>query len=169
MNQTKVRFNLDKLEEIKRGIGRTYRARVGVLGSDTDRDDGSGLTNAELGLIQIFGSVSRKIPPRDFLIMPIEMHKREIVASAASSAGRSAFDRGDYAKVIAIIGVTAETFVHQAFETAGFGQWAPNAPSTIAQKGSDAPLIDTSRLRRSISSEVVKAGSASSALASVAL
>ncbi len=30
------------------------------------------------------------------------------------------------------------------------GPWAPNAPSTIRQKGSDRPLIDTGRLRQSI-------------------
>ena len=32
----------------------------------------------------------------------------------------------------------------------GSAELAPNAPSTIARKGSDKPLIDTGSLRRSI-------------------
>lgn len=36
--------------------------------------------------------------------------------------------------------------------------WPPNAPSTIAQKGSDRPLIDTGELRKSVAYVVVADG-----------
>ena len=37
------------------------------------------------------------------------------------------------------------------------GNWTPNAPSTIAKKGSDHPLIDTGLMRQSVH-YVVKKG-----------
>ena len=35
------------------------------------------------------------------------------------------------------------------------GDWVPNAPSTIAKKGSSKPLIDTSQFRTSVTFEVI--------------
>lgn len=166
--QSKVRHNLDGLENIRKAVGKTYRARVGILGSSAARNTGDGLTNAEIGVLQIFGSITRNIPPRDFLIMPIQVNKREIVQALGSNSGRAAFAAGDYKKLFQILGIAAEGFVHKAFDTGGFGHWAPNAPSTIAAKGSDKPLIDTRQLERSITSDVVKSGGAP-ALAVVAL
>jgi len=49
--------------------------------------------------------------------------------------------------------------VLKAFQTRGNSNgitWAPNAPSTIARKGSSKPLIDTGQLRGSI--QVVQSG-----------
>lgn len=164
MKQSKIRVNLDGLEEIKRKVGNTYRTRVGILGSNANRAADSGINNATLGVIQMFGSVSRNIPPRDFLTMPIEHNKRDLIRGLGSGAMRDAFNRGDYKRMFELLGVKAEEFVQMAFETGGFGRWAPNAPSTIARKGSSAPLIDTGQLRRAITSDVVtQAGSTATA------
>ena len=56
----------------------------------------------------------------------------------------------------AIFDVVAEdlaTAVVDRIDSRGDGDWAPNAPSTIARKGSDAPMIDTGQLRSSIRGE----------------
>lgn len=155
MKQTQIRFNLDGLEEIKRQVGNTYRTRVGIIGSKASQQHPSGIDNATLGVIQMFGSITRNIPPRDFLLMPLVTKHREIIQSFGSGAIRDAFARGDYKKMFALLGVKAEDIIQQAFETKGFGQWAPNAPATIDSKGSSMPLIDTAQLRRAITSDVV--------------
>lgn len=159
MKQTKINFNLDGLEDIKKKVGSSMRARVGVLGSNAIRDDeGGGLTNAELMLIHMFGSVSRNIPPRDPLLMPIERNRRELIRRLGSGAMRAAFENGDYKKMFQLLGLVAESFVQEAFETGGWGQWPPDKPATIAAKGSSAILIDTAQLRRSVTSDVVTKG-----------
>ena len=38
--------------------------------------------------------------------------------------------------------------------TIGRGHFVPNAPNTIKQKGSSQPLIDTGRMRNSVSHKV---------------
>lgn len=160
MKQTKISMNLDGLDDLKKAVGTSLRARVGILGNHAARTQpGGSINNAELGLIQMFGSVTNNIPARDFLLMPIETKKRELLKAMGGSASREAFARKDFTKMFEILGTTAVGFVDEAFATGGFGQWPPNTPSTVAQKGSSAPLIDTGELRKSISFDVVKAGS----------
>jgi phage gpG-like protein len=155
--ENSVKMNLDVFEGMVQRL-RSYETRVGVLGAKTERPDGDGMTNAEIGLIHLFGSNEANIPPRDWLIAPIVENQRELVNSLSANSVQQAFKRGDYKGVMALIGIKAEELVQRAFETSGFGKWAPNSPVTIARKGSSKPLIDTSQLRRSVSSDVVKKG-----------
>lgn len=160
MKQTKISFNLDGLEDMKKEIGDTWRARVGILGSHAARTDpDSGLNNAELGVIQMFGSITNNIPPRDFLLMPIKQNSQEITRAMATPSARAAFERKDYKRLFQLLGAKAEEIVQLAFESGGFGKWPPLKPATIARKGSSAILIDTGQLRRAISSDVEKKGS----------
>ena len=55
-----------------------------------------------------------------------------------------------------MLGSAGVRLVNEAFETSGWGEWLPNSPLTIAQKGSAMPLIDTGKLRQSITYEVEK-------------
>lgn len=155
-NQTKITFNLKGLENLQKQVGDQYRARVGILGSSAPRTDGGPLDNATLGVIQMFGSITKNIPPRDFLFMPIQSHGAEIVKAMSSALIKSAVVAGDFKRVYALLGAKALEIVLLGFETAGFGQWAPNKPATIARKGSDQPLIDEGQLRRAQTSDVVK-------------
>ena len=153
MKQSKLNINLDGLEEIKREAT-GYRARVGILGGHAARTE-NGINNAELGVIQMFGSMTKNIPPRDFLLFPLEHKKRELIRSLGTGSMKNAFQRGDYERMFELLGVKAEEIIQQAFETGGFGRWPANKPSTIASKGSSAPLIDTGQLRRALTSDVV--------------
>lgn len=157
--QTKITVNLGKLEEIKKQVGDTYRARVGVLGGKASRQNGSsGINNAELMLIHMFGSETRNIPARDPLHAPIIKHRRELIRKVGTGAMRAAFEAGNYRRMFELLGIAAESIVQNAFETAGDGLWPALSPATIKAKGSSRPLIDTAQLRRSVTSDVIKSG-----------
>jgi phage gpG-like protein len=158
--QSKVTLNLKGLENFTQQMAETYRARVGILGGHEQRGEGI-IDNVTLGITQMFGSITKNIPARDFLTLPIELNKREILNQVSSSRMvKSAIEANDAKKVYQILGAIALSFVLEGFATRGFGQWAPNKPSTIARKGSDSPLIHTGQLRRAQTSDVVKKGQA---------
>jgi hypothetical protein len=115
----------------------------------------STLTNAELGLIHELGSVERGIPQRSFLRMPISMKSKEILADAFKGAPEL-LRQGNIRMILARLGVACEKMVQLAFATHGFGSWQPNTQQTARRKGSNAPLIDTAQLRRSIASQVAE-------------
>lgn len=160
MKQTTITFNLDGLDDMKKAIGGSYRARIGILGGKGSAiHKGSGLSNAELGLIQMFGSVAAGIVSRDFLLMPIQYNQQDLLKTISGGYIKAAFERGDYKQVFKLIGIKCEEYVQKAFETGGFGLWQPLKPATIKAKGSSAILIRFGELRRSISSTVVNGSS----------
>jgi hypothetical protein len=160
--ETEVRINLDGLTDFKKKIGDTYRARIGILGNNATRGGkGEKLNNAQIGVIQMFGTLDGRIPPRDFLILPMQVGQKQLLGTMGTSVVRAAVESGDIKKVFQLLGQAGRALVLQAFQTGGFGQWKSNKPSTIARKGSAAPLIDTGQLMRSIDSDVVKKGGGS--------
>lgn len=156
---TKIEFNLKGLEELKKGVGNAYSARVGILGDHAARTEpGQDLNNAELGVIQMFGSITKNIPPRDFLFSPIQMHQREIIKDMGAASVKNAVVAGDFKKVYGLLGAAALKWVLHAFETGGDGQWPPHAPSTVKKYGEHALLILSGQLRRACTSDVVAKG-----------
>ncbi len=131
---------------------------MGIIGDKAAQNHGAGLTNADIGVVQMFGSITHNIPPRDFLLMPIQRNQKNIIRGMENSSVKEAIERKDYKAVFKLLGALAEGYVQKAFESSGYGQWAPNSPTTVARKGSSKPLIDTGQLRRSITSDVVKKG-----------
>ncbi len=154
MKQTKITMNLDGLDDLVGEMGNDYVTRVGVLAGKNNRDGDIG--NADLALIHIMGSLSNNIPPRDFLKMPLELKKKELLKVLSSGSAKEALENGEYRKVFEILGLKAEEIVQDAFSSGGFGQWPALNPSTVRAKGSSRPLIDTAELRRAQSSDVVK-------------
>lgn len=153
----RIRIDTKTINSIKEAFSKGGYVKVGVLGDDASRED-EGINNAELGMIQEFGSVSKNIPPRSFLRMPLESKSEEFKKVASTEAFKKSVEQGDLDNALQLIGFKAEEIVNDAFVSSGFGEWAANAPSTVEQKGSSKPLIDTSQLRRAISSEVVNNG-----------
>lgn len=149
-----IKLDMSGLEKLKSALKNNYEIRVGILGGDSNRDDEEGLTNAELGVIQEFGSATKNIPPRSFLRMPLETKAKEISKWLQRQDWEEALTEDELLTLLSKLGLKAENIVDDAFASAGFGQWAALKPATIAKKGSDAPLIDTGELRRSISSDV---------------
>jgi len=158
--QVKVGKLIKLLNMFKRGFP---SVKIGIIGDKAAiiRDDGEHLTNAQIGLIQEFGKHTgkRKIPARSFIVMPLKLHLNKYLKNK-SSMTEKAFEKsvkaGKTEEFVAKIGLVAEEVIQDAFATSGWGNWAPNRPSTVKRKGSSKPLIDTGELRRSISSKVVK-------------
>lgn len=115
----------------------------------TSSREGEGPNNAELGYVLANGSPANHIPPRPFLQPAIESNVDQISAQQAKVV-QDALDGkpvdGDMQK----LGLLAQSKIKSWF-TDPRNNWAPNAPATIARKGSDRPLIDTGALRNSIS------------------
>ena len=153
-----LRSDTSKLKNIINNLESIPFVHVGVLGKKAYRKEKGGSTNALIGMVHEFGSKTQKMPARSFLIMPL--HKKFNDALHKSKAIEESFKKITSAKglndTLEKIGILAEQVIQSAFETGGFGQWAPNSPATIAMKGSSSPLIDTGQLRRSITSEVVE-------------
>ncbi len=152
-DRTKIDFNLDGLNEVLDKMGADLATRVGVLGGNSEREEGE-LTNAEIGAVHEFGNEVN--PPRSFLRFPLQLKGKEIIKALSSKSAREAFESGDYEEVYKILGISAEVVVQEAFETGGFGQWPALKPETVAKKGSAAKLIETGELRKAITSDVVQ-------------
>lgn len=151
---TSVKFDNSGFKIIKDALSDKYKVRVGIIGSKAAQTHTDGATNVEIGSIHEFGSVSRGIPPRSFLRMPLELKIWDWV-KANKDRYYEMLKINKLRKWYVALGFAAEDIVDQAFTTRGFGNWLPLKPKTIERKGSDMPLIDTGQLRRSISSKVL--------------
>lgn len=114
--------------------------RVGILGND-DSELATYVRANEFG--------TSRIPERSYLrstmVKPSAI-KRIVQAGVALTKPGA-----DTKTVLEVVGVVA---VGEVQEQIRRGDYVPNAPSTIARKGSAKPLIDTGRLIQSIGYEV---------------
>lgn len=158
-NEIKLNFNnLNHLYKLIKETGSKY-IKIGILGSTTHRAEGE-LTNAQIGFIQEFGRMENpRIPARSFLRMPLREHLEEKLSKSkkfSQESVKQAISNNQAEYLVKQLALLGEQIVLEAFATSGDGKWAPNAPITIAMKGSSKPLIDTGELRKSITSQVVK-------------
>lgn len=118
---------------------------VGVQGVDAD------VPVEETTLLSIaaaneFGVPEMNIPSRPWLRTSLDRHRERW----GKLAGRVIKARGsggsDGLPEVRLLAVAMAGDVKDTLDT---GPWAPNAPRTIAEKGSDQPLIDTGRLVQS--------------------
>lgn len=149
--------NLGKLNKLRSDLNQKIVAEVGILadGKAGQMHEGN-ITNLYLGIVQMFGSVSQNIPPRDFILMPIETKKQLLLDLLKRPEVANMIMDGQLVKVMKLLGEQGDAIIQSAFDTGGFGKWAPLKPSTIKRKGSSAILINEGQLRRSITSAVRK-------------
>lgn len=172
--QTFIKADISELQQIVKDLGHNYYIRVGIIGSNAAKPHmenknknsnkkkskrvastvESGMSMAEIGVIQEFGSMTNNIPPRSFLRMPIEEKKRDLIRFLAAPEVQGFIAKGDIKRAFKALGTEALGIVLDAFRTRGFGHWADNAQQTIDRKGSDSPLIDTGELRKAITFDV---------------
>ena len=104
------------------------------------------------------------IPARSWLQMPltspegVKLLKEAIKANISQDEDLNKYlienDESFLKDIAEAIGLTAIMHIQEAFQTDGFGEWKPNSPFTIAQKGSAKPLVDTGELRKHVTYEV---------------
>lgn len=131
---------------------------VGIPEANSSRK-GQGVNNAELLFIFTNGSPLRGQPPRVVIEAAIMAEPtKSLIAKELAAAAVSAMD-GDEQGMVAHLdraGKIGESASKRWFTDPRNG-WEPNTPSTIRQKGSDTPGIDTGQMRRAIT-HVVEAG-----------
>ena len=160
MADKRVKVDLKGLKKLTEALGDKYSIKVGIMGEKAQRKNGSTeKTNAEIGFQNEFGVLTKHIPARSFLGMPLRLYLAEYLLkkkSFSEKAIQKAVKDGKLLELAKSVGIVAEEVIQEAFRTRGFGNWAANRPYTIAMKGSDSPLIDTGELRRSITSKAEK-------------
>ena len=113
-------------------------------------------TNAEVGLIHEFGSVSDHIPARSFLRVPLITQLPKKLQLIGQKVWSDLITQRGLLHALENLGLIGMQIVDMGFATGGYGKWAPNAPVTIYIKGSAHPLINSAQLRKSIGMVVVK-------------
>lgn len=139
-----------------------YRIHVGIFAGKDARTPGAGtgpsdptLGNAEIGTIQEFGSITKHIPERSFLRVPLIQYLPAAIASLGAAGWKASLLKDGMVKTLNRLGWTARNVVQDAFDSHGFGMWPPNAKRTIQNKKSSSPLIDSAEMRQAITHRVV--------------
>ncbi len=141
-----------------KGVKRT-RTREGIrlfseLAKFASKSVAVGFLNAELAERAAYNEFGTEdVPERPFLTQSASRWRDEEILSDAVDeifAGRSADQALERAGARAV-GVVQETITE--------GGFVPNAPATVAAKGSSTPLVDTGAMRQGVAYEVVPAGS----------
>lgn len=110
--------------------------------AETDYGD---LTMATLGAIHEFGTSD--IPMRPWLVPGVEAATQEILDTIEEGIEEGR----DPTQILNRVGLVAAGEVQMYITEL---RTPPNAPSTIAAKGSDNPLIDTGAMRRSVTYQI---------------
>ena len=153
----RVEANTKELKKVMKSLtaANGYRVKVGVLAKKNARTGAVGESNASIGAIHEFGSYSRNIPQRSFIKMPIVTKSDEIVKEIKRLMQEN-LEKANLLPLIKKIGVVAEGVIGEAFASGGFVTWDPISSATANKKKSEAILIETSQLQRSITSAVIK-------------
>lgn len=128
-------------------------AVAGVLRGATNSDTGESV--AAYGMALEYGT--SKMPARPFLRQTVEDHKKEWSEQLAMGVKSGGIRRAEE-----VLGVVGRVMRADIIATIKRGDFAPLSPETIEDKerkrreNPAAPLIDTTSLIRSISSEVRK-------------
>ena len=162
----RISYDLAPLNKFAKAISKKYRTKVGILGRKSMRKD-EGPNNATILLQHEYGVFSKNIPMRSFLRMPLATRANQILRDL-SKGTLKLLAKGNYYQVFVNLGIKCEDAIQKAFESSGWGAWAPNKRSTVLRKTPMSlrkklaregkpiigkPLIDTAQLRRSISSK----------------
>jgi phage gpG-like protein len=150
----KITQDFKLLNKLNKNLKDKYVAKIGILGKKSGRADKN--TNALIGAVHEFGSVTKNIPRRSFLNDPLQTKSKEINATIAKSASSDLLQNNGVELIFRKAATKAEQIVQMAFATGGFGKWKPLKKETTRRKGSSSILIDSGQLRKSISSTVEK-------------
>lgn len=166
-----VSMDIKKMHQLVENLKRRAVISVGVFQDKTARKE-KGLTNAMLAQYHELGVPEHNLPARSMLKVPIGDHAQEIMSDFKGKADAFLV----HSKLISLyklIGIKCEKIVLGAFDTGGYGKWAPLKYGTLlgkfkgnlkTRKGKlaqiyggqigEAILIRTGALRRAFSSRV---------------
>lgn len=122
---------------------------VGYNGTSGTEEDGTSI--AYIAAWNEFGTIH--IPSRPFMRDTVKNRKDEITKKAQRALWAEFARGGSAESVLNKIGIITKSALQREIRD---GEFVPNAPETIARKGSSKPLIDTGRMRQSIIYEIRK-------------
>lgn len=147
-----------KVKDIDRGWGRLLRGvkeaknghvKVGYFAGPEAQRPGEPVTNVELAVIHEFGAPGAKIPERSFIRSTVDANRAEYVAILSKCLKKAVMGRMDFHQAFGILGEKVKADIQNRVRN-GSGIPPPNAPYTIAKKGSARPLVDSGRMIDSI-------------------
>ena len=147
----KIKQDIKELDKLIANFKDIKIVNVGIIGGEQQ----DGIPMASIGMVQEFGSVVNNISKRSFIKEPLLAHLSEKIKRQKEKLKQYLFIDKRLDEAYNLMGNTAKSIIISSFKNKNDGQWAPNAPSTIKKKGVDNPLIDTGRLRRSITYELI--------------
>lgn len=108
----------------------------------------NGATLAEVAAYNELGTSST--PARPFMRKSFENHEKEL-QNACDQVNKTLVKGGTTQQALDELGAFVKGLVQEEIVN---GDFAPNAESTIAKKGSERPLIDTGFMRQSVNYQV---------------
>ena len=152
---TKVVINTKRWDEIRKKLRveneHGLPVKIGIF--ETAGTEKSGLSIVEIAALHEFGSPGGLIPERSFLRQPLRNAGEDLQKVAKRVVKSILSGKITYEQGMGLLGQWGVSVCKKAIVT-GDGIPPPNAPSTIAKKGSSRPLFDTGRLLNSISYQV---------------
>jgi len=138
---------LQKLADDAKRAEKARDVKVGVLaGTGVHPNAKHGETVAEIAAKNEFGE--RHIPARPFLRPAIAEHHADVTNAVRKTMVRLLKGEITAAQAEAALGMTGQILIRTQIDKTTI---PPNAARTIAEKGSNHPLIDTGLLKQSIS------------------
>lgn len=171
MKNSSYRMDIQKMKDLVESLKVKATVQIGVFENKSARREGD-FTNADLARIHEFGSPEHGLPARSMLHVPIAEHSAEIM-SPIKGKSEEFLLKGKLEQLYKLMGTACEKVVDGAFQSGGYGKWAPLKYSTLLGKfkgnlktrkgklariytgeAGSAILIRTSQLRRAFSSRV---------------
>ena len=134
--------------EISIALAKLDSAQVLVGIPEANAGGGRKLDNVQLAFLHSNGSPVHHIPARPFIEPAIEQ-EADAIGGYFEQAFEYALD-GDTSGMMKALDKAGQKGENAVKRYIGSAALAPNAPSTIARKGSSAPLIDTGMLKASV-------------------
>lgn len=147
-----VELDMKGLDKLIKELKTKYYVDIGIIGEGKMGPKGASV--AAYGAVHEYGSPKQNIPRRSFIQMPLQVRQKQIEDAAQRVFKKATESDLDIKRVFKTIGIAAEAQIQDAFDSSGFGTWAPDSEATVAAKGSDSVLIDTGLLRKAIASRV---------------
>lgn len=134
------------------------KIQVGVVGPKaSDLSEDGRLTNAEVAAINYYGSDDGVVPARRFLDEPFKNTRREVTNIFARAVRQILAHPSAPEAALEEVGTKLARMVRdRIIATPGIGR--PNAPSTVAKKGFNHPLVMSYALASAISHRLVRMG-----------
>lgn len=156
---TTVWKRLQRALALESAAAKESHVKVGIIASKGGKDttaDG-GLTMIELAAIHEFGSPAAGIPQRSFIRSTFarEENHRQLVELTAKLT-QKVIHGMPLERALGLIGAWAVARIRETIDKRLTQGPDPqeNAPATIRKKGSDLPLVDTGRLKQSLTWKV---------------